>query len=111
MKIDINKRYAWDSGTFKREAIIHSVNGPVDRFPIIASTKTIGGNWETAAHSPEGFIEVRQPREWQIVVSTGANRSYRAGTIDGKATDDLQCGDMSIPTDAWEIIRVREIID
>ena len=95
MKIDINKRYAWDSGTFKREAIIHSVNGPVDRFPIIASTKTISGNWETAAHSLEGFIEVREPREWQIWIHP------QGGT---QRHEPLCMG--------WEgPIRVREIID
>ena len=95
MKLDINKRYVWNSGTFKREAIIHSVNGPVDRFPIIASTKTISGNWETAAHSSEGFIEVREPRE---------------GWIPNYSLYETESAAMAVAS-TREAIRVREILD
>ena len=108
MKIDINKKYRYGN----RPAIIHSITGPDPCFPIIASIQDSEGDWEVSDFSADSnFIEVREPREWEIVVSTDTNQTHKAGTIDEQATADLQKGYRRIPLGPWEILRVREIID
>ena len=118
MKIDITKKYRTRGGM---PVIIHGFSNPVDGRPLVYSYESGGGQWFLDSCDEDGsdvdgnrmfdLIEVREPREWEIVVSTPANRSHKPGTIDGNATDDLQGGDKRIPNDTWEIIRVREILD
>ena len=121
MKIDITKKYRTLDG---RDVRIHATDGPNEKRPVIGSIHNNQGDYwwifdctdlgkyadPEHGESPLDLIEIREPREWEIVVSTEANRSYKPGTIDGKATDDLQGGDKRIPSDTWEIIRVREIL-
>ena len=52
-----------------------------------------------------------KPMEWSIVVSTEKNATYPAGTIDERATCDLQKNMGAPDGDKWKIVRVREIID
>ena len=114
MKIDITKKYCYRSG---EPARILCVDAQGDQ-PVISLDLSgdclrhrITGEFFTSnEESSRDLIEIRDPREWEIVVSTAENRSYKPGYIDGKATEDLQGGDKRIPADTWEIIKVREIL-
>lgn len=121
MKIDINKKYRYRNGGPVRILAVDA-KGPNDDGewqPVIVLDENAG---EVTFHCLDGkfsgkdndeldLIEVREPREYEVVVSTAENTRYERSVIDGKATDDLESGDRRVPLGKWEIIRVREIID
>lgn len=115
MKIDINKKYRYRNGDLAR---VLCVDAPGSQMVVtVDQNGTLHKHWADGAYCIDSsstdldLIEVREPREWEIFVSTELNNSYKAGTIDGSATEDLQVGKRRIPGKYWEIVRVREIIE
>lgn len=117
MKIDINKKYRTRDA--KWPVTIVSVDGPYPGFPVVGythpSSNPLLSHWSADGSYPANtcldLIEVREPREYELVVSTPQNSRFKTGEIDGAATDDLQRGIRDVSANAWEIIRVREIIE
>jgi hypothetical protein len=116
MKIHINKKYRTRDG---REVIIHAIDGPDKSLPVVASIRNPGGwmagKWRAdgiGTNESSSLIEVREPREFQLVVSTAANDIKPLGTLSAFRTERLAEGKTEhLDAPYWEIIRVREIID
>ena len=87
--VTMEKRYKTRDG---REVIIHSVTGPNEREPVIASINQ-GGVWDVSTWYPNGksvlgphlndgdLIEVREPREWVLAIAIEGNAYHAPGEV------------------------------